>query len=97
MQNAHGKSMAAAYSLRARPAATVSAPLRPRELTPRLKLAGFTMATVPRRTDRIGDIWREGLAIRPTSRTLERAMAALENVGNEGRGTRSRKGARDKG
>ena len=84
MQNAHGKSMAAAYSLRARPTATVSAPLRPRELTPRLKLTGFTMATVPARTDRIGDIWREGLAARPTARTLARAMQALETTVTRG-------------
>ena len=90
LQNAHGKSMAAAYSLRARAAATVSAPLRPRELTPRLKLTGFTMATVPGRTDRIGDIWREGLAIRPTARTLERAIAALQDVGTANRGPRNR-------
>ena len=90
LQNAHGKSMAAAYSLRARPAATASAPLRNRELTPRLKLAGFTIATVPARTDRMGDIWREGLAVRPTARALARAMAALAEASNEGRGTREK-------
>lgn len=77
MQNAHGKSMAAAYSLRARPTATASAPLRPRELAPRLKLTGFTAATLPARTERIGDIWREGLAERPTARALARAMQTL--------------------
>ncbi|MDB4885677.1 MAG: dependent ligase [Gemmatimonadetes bacterium] len=78
MQNSHGKSMAAAYSLRAKPAATVSAPLRPRELTPRLKLTGFTITTIPARSERIGDIWREGLSERPTVRALGRAMKALE-------------------
>jgi len=80
MQNSHGKSMASAYSLRAKPAATASAPLRPRELTPRLKLTGFTVATMPARTERIGDIWREGLSERPTARALARAMQALETT-----------------
>lgn len=80
MQNSHGKSMAAAYSLRAKPTATASAPLRPRELTPRLKLTGFTLATLPGRTERIGDIWREGLSERPTTRALARAMQALEET-----------------
>lgn len=80
MQNAHGKSMAAAYSLRARAAATASAPLRPRELTPRLKLGGFTATTMPARSERIGDIWREALAERPTARALARAMQGLETT-----------------
>jgi bifunctional non-homologous end joining protein LigD len=80
MQNAHGKSMAAAYSLRARAAATASAPLRPRELTPRLKLTGFTVTTMPARSERIGDIWREGLGERPTARALARAMQVLEGA-----------------
>ena len=78
LQNARGKSMAGAYSLRARAAAPASAPLRPRELTPRLKLTGFTIATMPQRTERIGDIWRETLAGRPTARALARAMQVLE-------------------
>jgi len=80
MQNAHGKSMAAAYSLRARPTATASAPLRPRELTPRLKLTGFTVTTMPARSERIGDIWREGVSERPTARGLARAMQVLEDA-----------------
>jgi bifunctional non-homologous end joining protein LigD len=80
MQNARGKGMAAAYSIRAKPTATVSAPLRPRELTPRLRLGGFTVATMPSRTDRVGDIWREALAERPTTRALARAMHVLEDT-----------------
>jgi bifunctional non-homologous end joining protein LigD len=78
LQNARGKSMAGAYSLRATATATASAPLRPRELTPRLKLTGFTIGTMPQRTERIGDIWRETLAGRPTARALARALQGLE-------------------
>lgn len=80
MQNAQGKSMAGAYSIRARPMAPVSAPLRPRELTPRLRLAGFTVATMPARTERTGDIWREALTARPTTGAIARAMQVLETT-----------------
>jgi bifunctional non-homologous end joining protein LigD len=80
LQNARGKSMAGAYSIRAKPAAPVAAPLRPRELTPRLKLAGFTVKTMPARTERVGDIWREALSERPTARALARAMQVLETT-----------------
>ena len=80
MQNARGKSMANAYSIRAKSAAPVSAPLRPRELTPRLRIAGFTVKSMPARVDRIGDIWREGLGERPTTRGLGRAMQLLETM-----------------
>ena len=80
LQNARGKSMASAYSVRAKPGAPVSAPLRPRELTPRLRLAGFTMQSMRSRAERIGDIWREGLVERPTARALARAMRTLESA-----------------
>jgi bifunctional non-homologous end joining protein LigD len=80
MQNAQGKSMAGAYSIRAKPIAPVSAPLRPRELTPRLRLASFTVASMPARTDQIGDIWREALTERPTAGALARAMQVLETT-----------------
>jgi DNA polymerase LigD, polymerase domain len=78
LQNAQGKSMASAYSIRAKTAAPVSAPLRPRELGPKLKLASFTVSSMPARTDKMGDIWREALAERPTSGALARAMQVLE-------------------
>jgi bifunctional non-homologous end joining protein LigD len=78
LQNAQGKSMAGAYSLRAKPGAPVSAPLRPRELTPKLRLASFTAASMAARSERIGDIWRETLTERPAAGALARAMQVLE-------------------
>lgn len=80
LQNAHGKSMASAWSIRAKDDATVSTPIRPRELTPKLKLSSYTVKTVPQRAERLGDIWREAMSDRPTARTLARAMAALEQA-----------------
>lgn len=78
LQNARGKSMAAPYSVRARPAASVSAPLRPRELTSRLRIETFTIGNIPARVRRVGDLWGDAIATRPTTRMLARAMATLQ-------------------
>jgi bifunctional non-homologous end joining protein LigD len=80
MQNARGKSMACAYSVRAKEGATVSAPLRERELTARLRTSSFTVKTLPARAARIGDVWGEALAKKPTKRVVTRAMKGLEQV-----------------
>jgi len=80
LQNARGKSMAAPYSVRAKAAASVSAPLRPRELTSRLRLDAFTVGTMPARLTRAGDLWGDAIATRPTARSLARAMAALQDA-----------------
>ncbi|MFL5605182.1 MAG: non-homologous end-joining DNA ligase [Gemmatimonadaceae bacterium] len=80
MQNARGKSMASAYSVRARAAATVSAPLQERELTARLRTSTFNVRTMPARIARVGDIWAGALGKGPTARTLDRAMEALEKT-----------------
>lgn len=80
MQNARGKSAASAYSVRARPAATVSAPLAPGELTARLRMSAFTVRTMPARIARVGDIWGRALHKRPTARALARAMQVLETT-----------------
>jgi bifunctional non-homologous end joining protein LigD len=96
LQNARGKSMAAPYSVRARPAASVSAPLRPRELTGRLRIDAFTVSTIPARVTRIGDLWGDAIATRPTARTLARAMAALQDASSappSRRGSSGRRGA----
>jgi bifunctional non-homologous end joining protein LigD len=80
MQNSRGKSMASAYSVRAKPMATVSTPLRERELTARLRTAAFSLKTVAARVTRSGDTWGEALAKPPTTATLRHAMRALEQV-----------------
>jgi bifunctional non-homologous end joining protein LigD len=80
MQNARGKSMAAPYSVRARAAASVSAPLRERELTGRLRIDAFTVRSMPGRLARTGDLWGDAIATRPTARAIARAMAALDDA-----------------
>ena len=60
-QNARGKSVVSAYSVRARNRAPVSAPLRWTELTGTLRLERFTVRTIPRRLTRVGDVWGEAM------------------------------------
>jgi len=77
MQNARGKSMACAYSVRAKEGAPVSAPLGERELTARLRLSSFTVQTVPKRVARLGDLWGAALTPVPSKRTLAAAVQVL--------------------
>lgn len=74
-QNARGKSVASAYSVRERPGATVSAPLEWSELNERLRLEDFTIETVPRRIERIGDIWARAMKRRNAARMIDRALS----------------------
>jgi bifunctional non-homologous end joining protein LigD len=56
LQNAHGKTMAAPYSLRATPGATVSAPVRWEELRHGVRSEDFNIKTVISRNE---DPWRD--------------------------------------
>lgn len=58
-QNAHGKPLAAAYSVRAFPKAPVSTPVLPRELRTSLKPENFNMKTLRGRLEEKGDLWAD--------------------------------------
>jgi bifunctional non-homologous end joining protein LigD len=58
-QNAHGRPLAAAYSVRAFPQAPVSAPLLPRELRPSLRPETLNIETVFARLKEKGDLWAD--------------------------------------
>ncbi len=78
MQNARGKSVAAPYSVRPKPGASVSAPLEWREverkkITPR----DFTIKNILRRVERKGDFFRPVLK---GKQQLEKATEALEEL-----------------
>jgi bifunctional non-homologous end joining protein LigD len=70
-QNAEGKSVVAAYSVRARPNGTVSAPIAWTELRARLRLEQFTLETMPVRLERVGDLWSAAMKRRNSRRALE--------------------------
>ena len=61
LQNAVGKSVACAYSVRPRPGATVSTPLRWAELDSPLDPGAFTVRSLPGRLAAVGDVWAEEL------------------------------------
>jgi len=71
LQNVLGKSVAAAYAVRARPGATVSTPLEWNELTSRLDPRDFTIETVGERFARVGDLLSQALANRNTAAALK--------------------------
>jgi len=74
-QNAYGKSVVSAYSVRERKAATVSAPLDRSELRSGLKLEAFTIDTMPTRLARVGDVWAASLKARNAVRIISRIAA----------------------
>lgn len=95
MQNARGKSMACAYSVRASDEASVSAPVRDRELTVRLRTSAFSVKTMPARVTRAGDLWSESLSVAMTKRALADAMQVLEQVLDTASATRTSRAQAD--
>jgi bifunctional non-homologous end joining protein LigD len=58
LQNREGQTLAAPYSVRPTPQATVSTPLHWDELTSSLKSTAFTIKNIFNRLDKVGDLWR---------------------------------------
>ena len=73
-QNGEGKTIASAYSVRPRPGAPVSTPLRWDEVKPGLEPAQFTMEVVQQRVESHGDLF-EGVLT--TRQRLNEALKAL--------------------
>ncbi|HKV52631.1 MAG TPA: non-homologous end-joining DNA ligase [Gemmatimonadaceae bacterium] len=88
LQNARGKSVAAAYSVRAKPDATVSAPLTWDEVDDSLDPREFTTSTMPDRLDRVGDLWRAGLKQRNSASAVRDASAHADQRLRIAAGTR---------
>ena len=57
VQNARGKPLAAAYSVRPVASVAVSAPISPKELTSKLRADSWTIETIGARVKRVGDLW----------------------------------------
>jgi bifunctional non-homologous end joining protein LigD len=56
-QNASGKTIAAPYTIRPKPRATVSAPVTWDEVEVGFRLTDFTIATMSERMQEVGDVW----------------------------------------
>ena len=63
-QNAWGRTLASIYSVRPKPGATVSTPLAWEEVEGGVTLSDFTIANVPARVRKLGDLWKPLLAAR---------------------------------
>lgn len=59
MQNARGKTIAAPYSVRAKPGATVSMPLRWKDIEKGVKISDFTIKNVSNLVKKNGDAWAD--------------------------------------
>ena len=57
LQNRHGQTLAAPYSVRPHPGATVSTPLRWEEVRHGLDPSQFTIRTIGKRLEKTGDLW----------------------------------------
>src|SRR5882724_2834506 len=59
MQNARGKSLAAVFTARAKPGATVSMPLTWKQIEQGVKISDFTVKNVPALLEKSGDSWSD--------------------------------------
>jgi bifunctional non-homologous end joining protein LigD len=63
-QNAWNRTLASVYSVRPKPAATVSAAVTWREIEKGIRMEDFTLLNMPKRLGKIGDLWKPLLATR---------------------------------
>ena len=66
MQNARGKSLAAVFTARAKPGATVSMPLTWKQVSKGVKIQDFTITNVPELLKKKGDPWADFFKSRQT-------------------------------
>ena len=75
LQNRAGQTLAAPYSVRPRPGATIATPLNWKEVKSGLLPQNFTLVNIPHRLEQIGDIFKgilgKGIDIKKSIRKLE--------------------------
>ena len=77
LQNIKGQTLASAYSVRARPGATVSTPLLWSEVTEKLHPSQFTMKNVPNRIHKYGDLFKKTLG---RGIDMKKLLEKMENL-----------------
>lgn len=92
VRNSVGQTLAAPYSLRACPGATVSTPLAWNELTQSLRPARFALRTIFRRLNKKGDIWRFAFRRKVSLRPFARRLDRMKEEGSLERRSRKRAG-----
>jgi len=75
LQNREGQTLAAPYSVRPTPDASVSTPLRWDEVKPGLQPSDFTIKNMPARLKKVGDLWKP---TRGTGIDLKDVLARIE-------------------
>ncbi|HEX2829300.1 MAG TPA: non-homologous end-joining DNA ligase [Burkholderiales bacterium] len=75
-QNAWGRTLASVYSPRPKPQATVSTPVTWKEIEKGARIEDYTMANVPRRIAKLGDLWAPMLSTQGRF-DLERLVKAV--------------------
>lgn len=92
VRNSIGQTLAAPYSLRAFPGATVSTPLEWSELSNSLRPSRYTLRTIFRRLNREGDIWRSAFRKSVSlARLVKRLERMTKTAPKQGRPARVRK------
>lgn len=79
LQNSRGQTLASAYSVRAKPGATVSAPLKWSEVTSKLHPSQFTIKNMVKRLDSHGDLFKgvlgKGIDMEKVLKKLEKRVS----------------------
>ncbi|HET9237850.1 MAG TPA: non-homologous end-joining DNA ligase [Oligoflexus sp.] len=83
LQNRIGQTMAAVYSVRPKPKATVSTPLRWTEVKAGLDPGIFTITTLPKRLAKWGDLWQDMDAAAVSLSDCQKALDALVQTGKK--------------
>jgi len=78
LQNRKAQTIAAPYSVRPRPNATVSTPLKWQEVNHSLYPEMFTIENLSERLEKVGDLWQPVLG---KGINLERALESIEKLG----------------
>lgn len=80
LQNRIGQTLASPYSVRAKPGATISTPLKWSEVNSKLSPSDFTIKNILRRLDKVGDLWKPVLG---KGIDMEKSLPKLEELMNK--------------
>ncbi|HEY0610292.1 MAG TPA: DNA ligase D [Chitinophaga sp.] len=77
LQNSRGQTVAAPYSVRPKPGATVSAPLEWKEVDDRLKITDYSIRNIPGRIQEKGDLWQP---VQHSRNDLKKVILQIEKL-----------------